>query len=135
VNQNLVLALLILLALVLLDWILGIFISLIQGTFSLQKLPAQLANMVLPYLGGSGIVVILQSWAQQFVASSTAGGSLPTISTVAAYGAVVTVAVKVLADILTKFGALTTTATPKTTTVVVKTVPPGTPTYPGTPIA
>ena len=135
-NQNLVLALLILLALVLLDWILGILISLVQGTFSLQKLPSQLANMVLPYIGGSGIVVILQSWAQQFVASSTAGGTLPTISTGAAYAAVVTVAVKVLADLWLKLSTLSTTAAPKPVVVVSPPpVPPATPTYPGTRIA
>ena len=125
-NQKLIIALLAALGLILIDWILGILISLIQGKFSLQKLPSQLANMVLPYLGGSGIVVIFQGWAQQYVGSTTGGGSLPTISTGAAYAAISAVALKVLLDIWLKFSTLIglTTATPVS--------PAPTPTYPGT---
>ncbi len=107
-NQNLILALLSAGGITVVDWGLGILVSLKNGVFSVQKLPAQLINMVLPYLGGSGILVILQGWATTYV-GGTAGGSLPTISAGVAFGALGTYALKVLADVWTKLTALVPT--------------------------
>jgi len=122
VNQNLVLALLSAGGITVVDWGLGILVSLKNGVFSVQKLPAQLVNMVLPYLGGSGILVIVQGLAQSSV-GSLAGGSLPTISAGVAFGALGTYALKVLADVWTKITALVPTQG-NPAAAAVSTIPP-----------
>ena len=121
-NQQLILALLAATGLTIVDWGLGILVALKAGTFSTQKLPGQLVSMVLPYLGGSGLLTLFQGWSQQYVGSA-AGGSIPTISAGVAYGALSAYALKVLADVFHKAVALVPTQTAP--------APPAQPLYPG----
>lgn len=105
-NHQLIVALLAAGGVTVVDWGLGIIVSLKPGGgFSVQKLPGQLVTMILPYLGGSGVLVVFQGWAQQYV-GGWAGGTAPNIVTGVAYTALGTYALKVLADIWNKFGAL-----------------------------
>lgn len=104
-QQNILVAILLAGGVTILDWGLGILVSLKQGTFSVQKLPGQLVSMVLPYMGGLSIIGILQNLAQQAVPTA-AGGTVPPITAGVSYGAVVTYGLKVLADIWNKLGVL-----------------------------
>ncbi|MGD0019984.1 MAG: hypothetical protein ABSD62_12080 [Candidatus Limnocylindrales bacterium] len=109
-NQQLLYAFLMAAGVTIVDWILGILVALKGGTFSVQKLPGQLVTMILPYLGGSGLLVLVQGWANQYV-GSVAGGTAPAISLVTAYAALSAYALKVLADVWSKIVALTPTQT------------------------
>jgi len=109
-NQNLIIALASAGGITIIDWGLGILVSLKSGTFSVQKLPGQLVSMILPYLGGSGLLVVIQGWTQTYV-GGMAGGSIPTVSAGVAFGALGTYALKVLADVWNKLTALVPTQT------------------------
>jgi hypothetical protein len=105
VSTQVVLAILAAAGVTVVDWLLGVLVAVRQHKFSLQKLPGQLTAMVLPYLGGSGILTVLQGWSQQY-AGGAAGGSLPKISAGVAYAAISAYGLKVFADIWTKLGNL-----------------------------
>jgi len=111
VNVQLILALVTVTGVTFLDWLLGILASLKTHTFSLQKLPGQLVTMILPYLGGSGLLVVIQGWITQYVGSTSTGGAVPAISLGAVYVALGAYALKVLSDVWTKILALAPTTT------------------------
>jgi hypothetical protein len=66
--------------LVLADWLCGILAALRAGTFVLDALPKQVETTVLPYVGGMGVLAVLQGYA----AHTTVGGPFAAAFTLAA---------------------------------------------------
>lgn len=51
---------------ILLDFLLGVFISIKKKEFSINKLPQFLANNIFPYIGGLGIIALVAFFVPEF---------------------------------------------------------------------
>lgn len=128
-DWHIFLVLLIILALIALDFLVGVFSSIAGRTFNLQKLPAQLANFVLPYFGPLLILAILQFLSPLLKTAGVTG-----VVDGVFYTAAATVGMKAVQDIIAKLGMFGTlpliarpneaqSGTPRAATVATAVVP------------
>ena len=107
----------IVLALIFLDYIIGVVKSIGDHTFNLQKFPAQLANFVLPYFTPLAVLGVSVIAAPLLNLTGVTGATA-----VAFYASAATVALKALDDIMSKVGVSFGTS-PSVTPVVVPPAP------------
>lgn len=51
---------------ILLDFLLGVILSVKKGKFEISKLPQFLASNIFPYIGGLGVVALMALWVPEF---------------------------------------------------------------------